>query len=150
MFQLRRIINLNAISRVPLRRRIATAFAILALMGHGLTMLLAGALVPAGQAQAAASELPAVMPICTAKGVVLMAFDDAERSLAGGEGDGSDGGAWQDCPICSAFAQQSFGLPNDVEIGSGATQAPILLAPRTVIAGAVVSLPRPRAPPQPL
>ena len=150
MFQPRRKINLGAISGISLRRRVTTALAILALMGHGLTMVLAGALAPAGQAQAATSGLPALMPVCTAHGVILMAFDEAERSLGSGDGDGHDSGAWQDCPICSAFAQQSFGLPSDVEIGRGATQEPILLAPQTVIAGSVVALPRSRAPPQPL
>lgn len=150
MFQPRRIINLGAISGVSLRRRATTALAILALMGHGLAMVLAGALAPAAPAQAATSEFPASMPICTAHGVVLMTVDAAERSLAGGDGDDPDSGAWQDCPICSAFAQQSLGLPSGVEIGSDARQAPILLAPQAVIAGTVVALPRSRAPPQPL
>ncbi|WP_299617509.1 DUF2946 family protein [Pelagibius sp.] len=150
MFQPRRIINLGAISGSPFRRRATAALAIVALMSHGLAMVLAGALAPAGPAQAAASGLPAVMPICTAHGVVLVAFDEAERNLAGGEGDGPDSGAWQDCPICSAFAQQGLGLPSGVEIGRGATQEPIFPAPQAVIAGTVVFLPRSRAPPQPL
>ena len=150
MFQPRRIINLGAISGSRFRRRATAALAILALMGHGLAMVLAGALAPAGPAQAATSELPASMPICTAHGIVLMAFDEAERSLAGGDEDGPDSGAWQDCPICSAFAQQGLGLPSGVEIGSGAAQALVLPAPQAVIAGTVVALPRSRAPPQPL
>jgi len=121
-------------------RRITAVLAILALCGHGLAMLVAGALLPAAQARA--SDSPLTIELCTAEGVVLVRVDQGvEQGAAPGagerpEGHGHDGQTWHDCPICTVFLQQALAAP--------ASPALVLKAPTDAALNPAARLPSPR------
>lgn len=128
-------------------RRVAAFFAVVALLGHGLAMLLGAALMPTSKAEAAG--LPDFIEICTPRGIVLQPFNQAADSA--GETPEPDSGHrdWEDCPICTAFGQLSLGMPGDLAV-IGRDGAPLQPAvrPAALAQGLDVALPQSRAPPR--
>ncbi len=120
-------------------RRVTAVLAVVALCGHGLAMLVTGALLPHAQAHASDSAL--FIELCTAEGVVLVRVEQGvEQEADPGAGDSPDGHGghpnWHDCPICTVFLQQVLVAP--------ASQALVLDAPADAAVNPAGILPSPR------